>query len=105
MKHNQNTLGSASDADDIAVGERGCEGCMALERQYYFLAPFGGVCRIALDYTAADRVLRLMASARWWLARGNGGNARFAATSARRLRREQFPAPQRREQPLEGRAA
>jgi hypothetical protein len=97
MKHNQNTLGDISVADGTVAGERRGEGCMALERQYYFLAPFGGVCRIALDYTAADRVLRLMASARWWLARGNGGNARFAATSSRRLRREHFSARQRGE--------
>jgi len=106
MKHNQNTLGDKSSSDRTVAGERRGEGCMALERQYYFLAPFGGVCRIALDYTQADRVLRLMASARWWLARGNGGNARFAATSARSLRRSQFPAPRRqRELSGEGRTA
>jgi hypothetical protein len=101
MQHNENTLGWAPAADSSTVGERSGSGCMALERPYYFLAPFAGVCRIALDYTAADRVLRLMASARWWLARGNGGNARFAAASARRLRREQFSAQRR----IEGRAA
>lgn len=54
----------------------------------------GDVPRLTLDYTMADRVLRLREMAVESLSRGDGPMARLQATAARDYRRQHFAASQ-----------
>lgn len=49
-----------------------------------------------IDRAAADRVQRLMEHARYFLSRGQGKMARYAARAAKEIARKEFPSAERR---------
>jgi len=61
----------------------------------------GDVPRLLLNYTMAERVLRLMEMAQDSLRRGDGRMARLQATAARHYRRRHFPGRERQTRGLE----
>jgi hypothetical protein len=65
---------------------------LSLRTDFFFWQILG----LWIGYTDAERVRRLMEHARWWLSRGEGKWARFAATEARKILRDKFPSRERR---------
>lgn len=68
--------------------------CMALSLRTDFFFHWG--VGLWIGYTDAERVRRLMENARYFLSRGRGDLAHFAATQARKLARNEFPSRERR---------
>lgn len=77
---------------------------VALSRRWWSMEILG-VTRMTLDWTPADRALRLRGRALEYLQRGNGPMARMLAGAAREIRRAHFANTAAGSAPLHGRAA